>query len=301
MKLFGSNRIANVMERLGIPEDTQIEHPMISRAIENAQKKVEQYYFGIRKQILEYDDVMNKQRDTIYTLRHKILFGENLTEKVLEMMGTAVDEKISVFFPSEEIEHWDFDGFIKALNEIVPIAGLEEIKKLKQKSEIRNSIFETLKRAYSIREQELGTDSMRMLEKIVMLRVIDSKWIEQLDNMDNLRDGIGLRGYGGKDPLVEYKIEGYSMFQEMMAAVREEVVSLILRVQISREGEEILQKKKNISYNEPKTPTAYGLPSTPQVHTKQAPIKKEVRVGRNDPCPCGSGKKYKKCCREGKV
>lgn len=287
MKLFGSNRIAGVMERLGIPDNTPIEHPMISRAIENAQKKVEQYYFGIRKQILEYDDVMNKQRDTIYSLRHKILFSEGLKEKVLEMMEMVIKEKIDIFFPGDEAEHWDYDGFIKAANEIIPISGLEAMKSLKKKEEIHSSILETFNSAYEQREQNLGPDAMRYLERIVLLRVMDSKWIEQLDNMDNLRDGIGLRGYGGKDPLVEYKIEGYSMFQEMMAAVREEVVGLVLRVQVAHEGETVAPKKKNISYNEPRVRTS---------DTKQHPVKKDIQVGRNDPCPCGSGKKYKKCC-----
>ncbi len=296
MKLFGSGRIAGAMERLGIPDNTPIEHPMISRAIENAQKKVEQYYFGIRKQILEYDDVMNKQRDTVYSLRRKILTGENLKDKILEMQEMVVDEKIKIFFPDDEYEHWDFDRFIKDINEIVPISGLDEIKNIKKKEEVRNSIIETLKNAYAQRELEIGSDAMRNLERVVMLRVIDSKWIEQLDNMDILRDGIGLRGYGGRDPLVEYKIEGYSMFQEMMAAVREEVVSLILRVQIKREGEELIQKKKQLTYNEPQTTGQYQMPRTPHAPAKQAPIKKEIKVGRNDPCPCGSGKKYKKCC-----
>ncbi len=296
MKLFGSGRIASVMERLGIPDNTPIEHPMISRAIENAQKKVEQYYFGIRKQILEYDDVMNKQRDTVYTLRRKILMGQDIESKIKEMQEMVIDTKVKLFFPDDEPEHWDLDEFIKALNEIVPIHGIEEIKNNKNKKAIRDSIVETFDLALKQRETEMGTEAMDNLKRVVMLRVIDSKWIEQLDNMDTLRDGIGLRGYGGRDPLVEYKIEGYSMFQEMMTAVREEIVSLLLRVQLAKQGEELLPKKKNLSYNEPQPTGPYSLPAAPRQESKQAPIKKEIRVGRNDPCPCGSGKKYKKCC-----
>jgi preprotein translocase subunit SecA len=222
MRLFGSDRIASVMDRLGLEESTPIEHPMISRAIENAQKKVEQYHFGMRKQILEYDDVMNKQRDTIYGLRRRILEGRELKEKVLEMAGQVFPD------PGE----------------------LEEFQQ-----------------AYEKKEAEVGAAAMREIEKAVMLRVIDFKWIEQLDNMDNLRDGIGLRGYGGRDPLVEYKIEGYGMFQEMMTAARSEILDMLLKVQLV----------ETTTTPKPKTPDL-GKP------------------GRNDPCPCGSGKKYKKCC-----
>jgi preprotein translocase subunit SecA len=278
MKLFGSGRIASVMERLGIEEGTPIEHPLISRAIENAQKKVEQYHFGIRKQILEYDDVMNKQRDTIYTLRRLILEGKDLKAKIFEMIEMVISGKLEMFLQGDE---WDYDGLIASINEIVPIQGLDEVKNLKKTEEIKSSLVETFKRAYDIREQEISSAAMRDLERIVMLRVIDSKWIEQLDNMDNLRDGIGLRGYGGRDPLIEYKIEGYKMFQDMMTAVREEIMSMILRVQMVRGGKE--------------PPKAGHTART----GKQAPQIKAVKVGRNDPCPCGSGKKYKKCCGKG--
>ena len=282
MRLFGSDRIAGVMERLGIEEGTPIEHPLISKAIENSQKKVEQYHFGIRKQILEFDDVMNKQRDTIYSLRRRILEGKNLKEKILEMMETVISAKMAAFAPKDQ--EVDYDGLIAAINEMVPISGLDGIKQLKKAEEIKSSLIETFKRAYEIREGEISPPAMRDLERIVMLRVIDSKWIEQLDNMDNLRDGIGLRGYGGRDPLIEYKIEGYGMFQEMMEAVREEIVGLILKVQIVREGEELINRKRQLTYG-PAAPSG-----------KTAPIERKEKVGRNDPCPCGSGKKYKKCC-----
>ncbi|MFA4967613.1 MAG: preprotein translocase subunit SecA [Candidatus Margulisiibacteriota bacterium] len=282
MRMFGSDRIASVMNRLGIEEGTPIEHSLISRAIENAQKKVEQYHFGIRKQILEYDDVMNKQRDTIYSLRRRILEGKELKEKILEMLDAMISSRLETYLQGDA---WDYDGLIASINEIVKIEGLEAVKNLVKKEEVKESLIVTFKQAYGMREQEIGEAAMRDLERIVMLRVIDSKWIEQLDNMDNLRDGIGLRGYGGRDPLIEYKIEGYKMFQDMMNAVREEIVSLILRVQIVKGGEELLHKKKNITYG--KEPPKAGKP---------APIKQALKVGRNDPCPCGSGKKYKKCC-----
>ncbi|OGB87900.1 preprotein translocase subunit SecA [candidate division WOR-1 bacterium RIFCSPHIGHO2_02_FULL_45_12] len=223
MKLFGSQRISGMMERLGIEEDTPIEHKLITNAIERAQKKVEEYHFGIRKQVLEFDDVMNKQRETIYALRRQILEGRDLKTKILEMMAQMTGEDL---------------------------AALEEMKK-----------------TYAERENELGAEQMRAIEKLVMLRVIDSAWIDQLHNMDTLREGIGLRGMGGRDPLIEYKIEGYGMFQEMMRGVREEIIDMIFKVQLVGQEEQIPQ---------PKVP--------------------KMMVGRNDPCPCGSGKKYKKCC-----
>jgi len=210
------------------------------------------------------------------------LEGKELKEKILDMLDAMISSRLETYLQGDE---WDYDGLIASINEIVKIEGLEAVKNLQKKEEIKESLIVTFKQAYDLREQEIGGEAMRDLERIVMLRVIDTKWIEQLDNMDNLRDGIGLRGYGGRDPLIEYKIEGYKMFQEMMAAVREEIVSLILRVQIVRGGEELLQKKKNITYG--KEPPKAGKP---------APIKHVAKVGRNDPCPCGSGKKYKKCC-----
>lgn len=276
MRLFGSDRIATVMERLGIPENIPIEHPMITRSIENAQKKVEQYHFGIRKQILEFDDVMNKQRETIYGLRRNILFGKEIKDKIFEMYEMVVDEKIKQFLPGEEMQNWDFDGFIKAITEILPVIGMEDIKKINTKEMVKENLVKVFQEAYGRRETEISPLAMKDLSKIIMLRVIDSKWIEQLDNMENLRDGIGLRGYGGRDPLIEYKVEGYQMFQEMLSLIREEISSLILRVQISYDDEEVIPKRKNVVYGDI--------------------AKNDIKIGRNDPCYCGSGKKYKKCC-----
>jgi len=235
MKLFGSQRISSMMDRLGIEEDTPIEHKLITNAIERAQKKVEEYHFGIRKQVLEFDDVMNRQRKTIYDLRRQILEARELKNKVLEMIEQSAEDP------------------------------------------------EKTKSDYLKREQEVDPENMRQIERIVMLKVLDKAWIEQLHNMDSLREGIGLRGMGGRDPLVEYKIEGYSMFQAMMESVREDVVDMILKVQMVEQGE-ITPEKRNISYG-----------SAGKTAPRPAAITK-IKVGRNDPCPCGSGKKYKKCC-----
>ncbi|MCX5726339.1 MAG: preprotein translocase subunit SecA [Candidatus Saganbacteria bacterium] len=281
MRLFGSDRIAGMMERLGIEEGTPIEHRLVSRAIENAQKKVEQYHFSMRKQVLEYDDVMNRQREAIYGLRRRILEGRELKEKIYEMMDEVLSSLVDTFIPEKtRPEEWDMDGMIKAVNEIVPIAGIEAIKALKSKDEVESSLLQTLKNAYEAKEKDIGSEHMRELERIVMLRVLDQKWIEQLHNMDSLREGIGLRAYGQRDPLVEYKIEGYGMFQEMMVKEREEIVSMVLRVQLIREAE--APKQRAITYGEPQKV------KRPEVHKE--------KIGRNDPCPCGSGKKYKKCC-----
>jgi preprotein translocase subunit SecA len=296
MRLFGSQRISGMMERLGIEEDTPIEHKLISNAIERAQKKVEEYHFGIRKQVLEFDDVMNKQRETIYSLRRRVLEGKDLKEKIFEMMEQAASDRVDLHLPEKtHVEEWDYEGLIKSVNEMVPVQGLEQIREVKKREDIKSALFATLKGAYELREQELGPETMREVERLVMLRVIDSAWIEQLHNMDSLREGIGLRGWGGRDPLVEYKIEGYSMFQDMMAGVREEVIGMIMKVQLAGpaavEEAEMLPKRKAVSYGLPA-----GQAGAPGRQGAPPAARKSVKVGRNDPCPCGSGKKYKKCC-----
>jgi preprotein translocase subunit SecA len=285
MRLFGSQRVSGIMERLGIEEDIPIEHSLVSRAIENAQKKVEQYHFEIRKQVLEFDDVMNKQRETIYNLRKRIIEGKELEQKIFEMLVQNIGELVNNFLPEKVTpEEWDWDGLIKAVNEIIPIAGIERMKDGAKREEIKENLIGSLKQAYSEREKELGSETMREVERLVMLRVIDTAWIEQLHNMDVLREGIGLRGWGGRDPLIEYKIEGYAMFQEMMRGVREQIISMILKVQVSGEMEQPQPQKRNVTYG------------GPQQTEKRMPVQQAIKVGRNDPCPCGSGKKYKKCC-----
>jgi preprotein translocase subunit SecA len=284
MRLFGSQRVSGMMERLGVDEDTPIEHGLISRAIENSQKKVEQYHFGIRKQVLEFDDVMNKQRETIYSLRRRILEGKELKDKILEMMEQTVGDWVGVHLPEKiHPEEWDWEGLFKAVNDTIPVIGLEQLKENPRPLAAKESILAILKQAYSDRETAITAAAMRQVEKLVMLRVIDTAWIEQLHNMDVLQEGIGLRGYGGRDPLIEYKIEGYGMFQEMMIGVREQIIGMILKVQLGEE-EEAAPKTKI---------TSYGAPAK---GAGPAPVKAALTVGRNDPCPCGSGKKYKKCC-----
>jgi preprotein translocase subunit SecA len=282
MKLFGSDRIAGAMERFGMEENTPIEHGLITRAIENAQKKVELYHFNIRKQVLEYDDVMNKQRESIYALRRRILEGKDLKQKIYEMMDQLLKGYMDTFIP-EKSSAWDMDGLKKAIAEILP-ADLSGLEAHKERAGIKNALKELLMKAYEAKENYVGGDAMREIEKFVMLKEIDAKWIEHLHNMDVLREGIGLRAWGQRDPLIEYKIEGYKMFQEMMDAARQEIVSMIYRVQVMKEGEEeLIMKKRNVTYGEP-------------VKVSRSSARKTDKIGRNDPCPCGSGKKYKKCC-----
>jgi preprotein translocase subunit SecA len=227
---------------------------------------------------------MNRQRGTIYTLRKNILEGKDLKEKVLEMIEQVISAYIDLYFPKNmSAEDWDFGGFIGAINEIIPVLNLNKITELKNRDAIKETIIKLFEGAYQSREKEIGHEAMRELEKIVMLKIIDQKWIDQLHNMDNLREGIGLRGYAGKDPLLEYKIEGYKMFKEMMVMAKQEIVSLILRVEIAK-GEELLPKKKAVVFGEPKSVS------------RPNPVTHKIKIGRNDPCPCGSGKKYKKCC-----
>jgi preprotein translocase subunit SecA len=293
MRLFGSDRIKNMMERLGIEPDTPIENPLITRAIENAQKKVEQYHFNIRKQVLEYDDVMNKQRDTIYKLRRRILEGKELKEKILEMIEQVVGSLCNTFAPAKQNpDDYDREGLQHALQEIFPPVDLGDLGRFKSQAELKHYLVSAMQDAYHLREAELGEAPLRELEKVVMLRVLDIRWIEQLHNMDTLREGIGLRAFGQRDPLIEYKIEGYNMYQAMMQSAREEIINLMFRAQIvnaagqpiSQPEEEIIPKRRAVTYGGPAKETS-------------APVQRKTqKIGRNDPCPCGSGKKYKHCC-----
>ncbi|MBU1616180.1 MAG: preprotein translocase subunit SecA [Candidatus Margulisbacteria bacterium] len=287
MRLFGSQRISGVMERLGLEEDVPIEHNLISRGLENAQKKVEQYHFGIRKQVLEFDDVMNKQRGSIYALRRRILEGKDLKTKIFEMMEQVVGETTDAFLVDKIApEEWDWAGLFQAINELIATEGLDRLKEEKNSKEVKQKVLAMFEQAYVEKEKEFGEEMMRSLERMVMLKTIDAAWIEQLHNMDVLREGIGLRGYGGKDPLVEYKMEGYSMFQEMMRGVRAQIISLMLRVQKAEGPIEEVHRPRRQSLT-------YGAP---EKREKPATVRVAEKVGRNDPCPCGSGKKYKRCC-----
>ena len=294
MRIFGSDSIATVMDKLGIEEDDPIEHNMITRSIEQAQKKVEGRNFDIRKHILEYDNVMNEQRKVIYAQREKILKEEDLKEQIGHMVNNLIDQMMEMYAPiKRDAEEWDIEGLIPYGEQFFLPAGRVTEEKLRTmgREEMAEYLKETAHSYYQEREQEVTSLMMRELERIVMLRVQDSKWIDHLDAMEILRQGINLRAYGQKNPLQEYKLESYDMFQELMQTMQEDIIRYIYRVEIAAEPEDHLEgSRENISPNGEGT---VPLADQPRV---EKPSEKEDGPGRNDECPCVSGKKYKKCC-----
>ncbi len=302
MRLFGSDNVIPLMEKLGMEENVPIEHPMISRAIENAQKKVEGRNFEIRKHILEYDDVLNQQREVIYSQRRQVLEGENLKGSILEMIPEVVKEALQIY-ADEKIypEDWDLSGLLSFGERVFLPAELwseEDLKGL-SREELAEKLVEGACAFYNRREEEIGSEVMRELERVILLRTVDSKWMDHIDAMHELRQGVGLRAYGQQDPLVEYKYEGYEMFQAMVRSIQEDVVRLILHVQISQSLERqrvaapALTIKKQDEGAMSEARQAGGQEAGERM--KKTPVTVN-KIGRNDPCPCGSGKKYKKCC-----
>lgn len=299
MRIFASERVSQLMLKLGMEEGVPIEHGMVTRAIANAQKKVEAHNFEIRKQLLEYDDVMNKQREVIYRHRRAVLSGDNLTDDLHDMMAGLVESTLNVYCPAEQYpEEWDVNG----LTEVMQAQFGLDITQGKQdggdslRDVGRDALLEDLRTqvrdAYTKKEQELGAELMRFLEKTFMLQVIDHHWKDHLLGMDHLRDGIGLRGYGQKDPLIEYKREGFDLFAGMMERVKSDTLDRLFHVQAVRhEGEQpppqpvLSQPLPKLTLNRGDEPVSSPAPAQ----------RAENKVGRNDPCPCGSGKKYKKC------
>jgi preprotein translocase subunit SecA len=289
LRIFGSERIASIMDRLGMEEGTPIENRMVTKAIENAQKKVEAHNFDIRKHLLEYDDVMNKQRMEIYSYRKEVLAGENLKEKVFEMIEDLLDEIISIYCPEESYsEEWDLQGLRDALSRQFSLGfDPSRVSEGMDRVSFKEDILKNIQTNYAKREKELGDPLMRHLEKIVMLQAIDTQWKDHLLAMDHLKEGIGLRGYGQKDPLVEYKKEGFDIFVDMGERIKAEVVDRLFKIQIAKEES---------------LPDRFTLREIPKIQINRGdgegaskPVTKGKKVGRNEPCPCGSGKKYKKC------
>jgi len=284
MRLFGSDNISTIMDKLGMEEDVPIEHALITRSIEAAQKKVENRNFDTRKHVLEYDDVMNKQREVIYQQRRKVLTGENLKESIQEMIKTLIDESLDIYC-NEGVhpEEWNLEGLLEHAEQLyLPDHDLkpEDIEGM-GRGQLAAMLEEKALAFYEAKEAHLGSETMRELERVIMLRIVDDKWMDHLDAMDQLRQGIGLRAYGQKDPLIEYKFEGYEMFQNMIRSIQEDAVRYIFRMNVVEQHEE---RHQNIVENR------YAEEGAHQ------PVRVENRIGRNDPCPCGSGKKYKKCC-----
>jgi preprotein translocase subunit SecA len=292
LRIFASERISNLMLKLGMEEGVPIEHRMVTRAIENAQKKVEAHNFDIRKQLLEYDDVMNKQREVIYQHRRAILTGEDLSGEIQEMIAEVVESLLNVYCPAEQYpEEWDLTGLADALQAQfgADIAGQEPDPKTLGRDALREELLERVQRVYRQKEQALGTELIRYLEKMLLLQVIDHHWKDHLLGMDQLRDGIGLRGYGQKDPLVEYKREGFDMFSAMMERIKADVLERLFRVQA------VKTERPAMDAARPAAPPRLVLNRGEEPVAPQTVHRSGEKVGRNDPCPCGSGKKYKKC------
>ena len=296
LRLFGSDNISNIMDRLGMGEDDPIEHKLITRSIANAQKKVEGRNFDMRKHVLQYDDVMNQQREVIYAERRKVLKGENLREHILTMIGGIIEAEMNQY-ANEKLypEEWSLDELIKDAESIYAPTGRLKLDELEEMSrdEVQDFLNQMAEESYAQREQLFGEANMRELEKIIMLRVVDNRWMEHLDRMDMLREGIGLLAYGQRNPLIEYKIKGHEMFGQMIDSIQNDIASLIFRVNIiTREQQEAMEREAQQRMAAAKQ--THGDQSDDAV--KKQPVKNGEKVGRNDPCPCGSGKKYKNCC-----
>ncbi len=285
MRIFGSDRISGLMGKLGMEEDVPIENKMVSKAIENAQKRVEAQNFDIRKHLLEYDDVMNKQRLEIYAFRKEVLQGETIKSRVFSMIDDLLDEFLSVYCPDEKhADEWDTKGLRDAVYGTFSLGLEEELPG--SVGELKDRLSSEIENLYDRREKEIGEELMRYLEKMIVVQVVDSQWKDHLLAMDHLKEGIGLRGYGQRDPLVEYKKEGFEMFAGLSSRISSESVTRLFKVQVQKSQEVEIrshQRRTHLNYNR-----GEGGP----VQT----VTKGKKPGRNDPCPCGSGKKYKKCC-----
>ena len=294
MRIFGGERVQNLMDSLGLEEDVPIENKLITNTIESAQKKLEASNFAIRKQVLQYDDVMNQQREIIYKQRQMVLDGEDISEKLHEMMRQSIDDACTNYLNGETADDWDFAGLRRHFMNWLCLPSDFNYTKDQLEDLTKEGIADELyKRGMDIltaKEKKYGSKTMRELERICLLRNVDSKWMDHIDNMDQLKQGMGLRGYGQHDPVVEYRIEGFAMFDEMIASIREDAVHMLLTIEIRQQNTE--PKREQIA-----KPTGEGAPT--QAGTKGAAPVRVTKIGRNDPCPCGSGLKWKKCtCKE---
>ena len=286
MRLFGSEKLMGMFNALGVPENEQIEHKMLSKAIENAQMKIETNNYGIRENLLKYDEVMNEQREVIYEERRRVLDGENMRNVIMKMITDIVENAVDLSISDEQTpEEWNLTELNSLLLSIIPLPPItlnEDQKKMK-KNELKHMLKESATKLYEAKEAEFPqAEQIRELERVVLLKVIDNKWMAHIDDMDQLREGIGLQAYGQKDPLVEYKMSGYEMFDAMTASIREDTVRTLYHIRVEQKVE-----------REP----AAKVTGTNKDASPQAPQKRETRkIYPNDPCLCGSGKKFKQCC-----
>ena len=287
MRRFGSDNMKSMMDRFGLEEDQPIESKMVSRAVESAQKRVEGNNFDARKQLLAYDDVMRQQRDIIYEQRKEVLESDSLREIIEGMIRSTVERNVHAYTQDEDDENWDLEALAEFLQ--ANVLNQDEVSvddlKGKEPEEIIEWVIEKTQEKYDAREEELTEDQMREFEKVILLRTVDSKWMDHIDQMDQLRQGIHLRAYGQNDPLQEYQMEGFSMFEEMIASIEQEVAKYAMKAQI----------RENLQRQAVATGTEAIAGGRQDQKKKRQPIVKKKEVGRNEPCPCGSGKKYKHC------
>ena len=293
MRLFGSEKTMKVVDAMGMTEDEPIEAGMLSKAIEGAQKKVEGNNFAIRKQLLEYDQVMNEQREIIYGERKRVLYGENLRDSIISMIGSVVERTVDAHMDDEQLpEEWDMLAFSESLARIIPVGKVnikDDAMQQMTKDKLKESLTKLGEQIYELKEKEIaqglpeGEERMRELERVVMLRVIDQKWMDHIDDMDRMRQGIGLHALAQRDPLTEYKFASYDMFDEMSEHIQEDTLRILYRVRVQTEVKQE-EKPRQMFTNKDES------------LVKQPKKRTEEKVGRNDPCPCGSGKKYKQCC-----
>ncbi len=285
MRLFGSEKLISMFNTLGIPEGQEIEHKMLTNAIENAQKKIESNNYGIRKNLLEYDQVMNEQREIIYEERRRVLNGESMRDAIYKMITDIVENSVDTAINDDmDAEEWNFNELNSLLLPIVPIqpVALSRVTK-KTKNGLKHQLKEEAVKLYESKEAEFPEpEAIREIERVILLKVIDRKWMDHIDDMDQLRQGVGLQAYGQRDPLVEYKMNGYEMFDAMTENIKEDTVRLLLHVKVEQKVE--------------REEVAKVTGTNKDDSLQKGPVKKEVKVYPNDPCPCGSGKKYKQCC-----
>lgn len=286
MRLFGSDKIKGMIETLGMPDDEPLEHNLLSKSIEGAQRRIEGRNFGIRKHVLQYDDVMNKQREVIYAERRKVLEGENLREYILSMAEGIIDSAIATSTEGLKYpEEWDLNGLLDNISGYMPIKGMVTFEKPEEltKESLKDILVDTVTRLYENKEKEIGEEVIRDIERVILLRIVDTKWMDHIDAMDQLKQGIGLRAMGNEDPVIAYQVEGFDMFEEMTKSIQEDTVKALYHLERPEKVErERVAKVTGASHGESEK--------------KAKPVVKGEKIGRNDPCPCGSGKKYKKCC-----
>ena len=292
MRLFGSERMMGIFNSLGFPEGEAIQHKMLSGAVEKAQMKIESNNYGIRKNLLEYDAVMNEQREIIYGERRRVLNGENMKDSILKMLRDTIDKRVRANLNGEQNpEEWDMTALAESILSVVPMTGISWNPK-DYSGETVDSVSKMLQEKaeafYEAKEKEFPeAEHLREVERVVLLRAIDQRWMNHIDDMEQLRQGIGLQAYGQKDPLVEYKFAGYDMFDEMTENISSDTVRILCHIRIEQKVERKEVAKVTGTNKDDSGP-------------KQPVRRKEGKVYPNDPCPCGSGKKYKQCCGRNK-